>query len=100
MNYLQKLKSAIAGNYKAMVAVLKEVRSAGIKVKVRLNACKRVIEDEIRRLIKSMAIASKASRFDTIGKLYVAIALPMDAAKSITRAVKGAIALATKLGVI
>ena len=80
--------------YRELVAGLKAVKAAGIALRVKLNACKRALSDEVKRLLASVkVVASKISKVCAIASLTFAHSIkPLN-----DRAARGAIALERKL---
>lgn len=90
----------IAESRKQKIAALKELRELGVEVLVKLNATTRAIGDEVARLlaVATAAVKSAIKGVSTAVKASLAY-WQSEPVKGINmRAVRGAIALATKLG--
>ena len=92
--------AAASNNRKMQIAALKGIREAGIEVMVKLNATTRAIGDEIARLLKTATAAVKSAikGVSTAVKASLAYWVKSPVRSENMRAMRGAIALATKLG--
>lgn len=95
------LKTAAASNNrKDQIAALKEIRDAGITLLVKLNATTRAIADEVARLLATATevVKSAVKGVSTAVKASLAFWVKEPVKGANLRAMRGAIALATKLG--
>ena len=100
MNAIQIATLKTAETRKQQVAALKSLREAGVEVLVKLNATTRAIADEVARLLNAatVAVKSAAKSVSTAVKAELAYWLKAPVKGGNMRAMNGAIALATKLG--
>lgn len=100
MNAAQIETLKIATTRKDQIAALKAIRAAGVEVLVKLNATARAIGDEVARLLATAtaAIKSAVRGVSTAVKAELAYWLDAPVKGENMRAMRGAIALATKLG--
>lgn len=100
MNATQIATLKTAETRKAQISALKALREAGIEVLVKLNATTRAIADEVARLLKVAveAVKSAIKGASTVVKASLAYWIDEPVRGENMRAMRGAIALATKLG--
>lgn len=100
MNATQIATLTNATTRKDQIAALKEIRDAGITLLVKLNATTRAIADEVARLLDmaTAAIKSAIKGVSTVVKASLAFWVKEPVRRENMRAMRGAIALATKLG--
>lgn len=99
MNATQIAALKAATTRKDRIAALKSIRAAGIEVLVKLNATTRAIADEVARLLAIVAAAVKSAvkPTSTLVKVSLAYWLKTPVRSENMRAMRGAIALASKL---